>query len=188
MKTPVVCTFPSRGMSAEMEDSSKATCHAWAQMHKRYSSAFWVPPRATLDSKGFKLKEQRGRERNLWRDKSGNLFTQGRVEPRDALCDYSYWFQPTTQAEPRWPPTALPGPFCLIAQSSEQQGCWQAEVKWCSSWPAICSRGCGDRMAAIRPDVKGVFPVWVIFHPLNKAQLQYLSTMASPSGGPATGG
>lgn len=47
----------------------------------------------------------------------------------------------TAQAEPHWPPTALSRPFCLHAQSSEQQGCWQAEVKWCACWPAICVCG-----------------------------------------------
>lgn len=29
----------------------------------------------------------------------------------------------TIQATSYWPPTALSGPFCLQAQSSEQQGC-----------------------------------------------------------------
>lgn len=39
-------------------------------------------------------------------------------------------------------------PFCLFAQSSEKQGCWQAEVKWCACWAAICEGEGGTRWQA----------------------------------------
>ena len=59
--------------------------------------------------------------------------------------------------------TILPqrsGPFCLHAQSSEQQGCWQAEVKRCACWPAICKRRAGCKGSL--PPVCHISPLHLI--------------------------
>lgn len=64
------------------------------------------------------------RKKKELQKKKVQMYSEGRVKPQDlsttATGSSSLL---TVQDEPYWPPTALPGPFCLRAQSSEQQGC-----------------------------------------------------------------
>lgn len=82
-------------------------------------------------------KKQQQKERENWREKC-QLFQ--RIATKQFLLQQLLVPGHFSQGRSNHhrPPTALSGPFCLHAQSSEQQGCWQAEVKWCACWPAIC--------------------------------------------------
>lgn len=92
------------------------------------------------------------------------LISEERVKPR---APFSYRFRlvdcgaghttPASRRSPRWPLSARTKPRTtglLTGRGKVMQACW----------PAICEGG--GRMAAIAaPDGKGVFPLWVIFHP-----------------------
>lgn len=126
--------------------------HAWLQIHQLYSSMSWMSlhdnGHSTLTANVSNHQSQdttakRKTERKKPGEEKCQLSQRDHVKPQvlsSTTATGSSSFL-TAQAEPQRPPTALSGPFCLHAQSSEQQGRWQVKVKWCACWPAICERG-----------------------------------------------
>lgn len=130
-----------------------------------------------VNSKNELVNSKRSRDRQQRRGREGSVLG-GPGGAADLFYIISCWFWLITRSAGQTGLAQLSGPFCVRTQSSEQQGCWQAEVKGCARWPAglpACHLwGTGWQLT-----MDGSLPPCVMLHLLTWFQLQYRWTVTS---------